>query len=361
MRVNSFPLIVADDVIASLRGVLDRFARISLALLPTPLHRLERLSAYLHGPELWIKRDDLTGLGAGGNKVRKLEWVVGDAVRVGADTLVTIGAVQSNHMRQTAAAAARAGLGCRLVLERWVTSAGADDVGNPLLARLMGADMRILDGAFLPGEGEEPNARLEQSAEELRAAGRVPYVIPRGASDHPLGGLGYAACAVEIAAQADASCTPDAIVLATSSGSTQAGLIAGLAALGARTPVVGIEVNADIGMTRSIVERLTTSTAEQLGIDAALDPRAHVLEGYAGEAYGVPSPETLEAIRLMGRLEGIVLDPVYEGKALAGLIGLVRTGALADCERILFVHLGGDPAIHAYGAALVQGAAKEVA
>jgi 1-aminocyclopropane-1-carboxylate deaminase len=331
--------------------------RVRLALLPTPVHLLQRLSEHVGGPQVWIKRDDLTGLGAGGNKVRKLEWLLGDALEQGADTLVTIGAVQSNHTRQTVAAAVRGGLRCTLLQERWVDAPGAADdrVGNILLSRLMGADVRVMEGAFRPGAGEEPNARLDAVADELRQAGRVPYVIPRGASDHPLGALGYASCAREIAEQArELDGGFGCVVHATSSGSTQAGLVAGFVALDSDIHVIGIEVNADAAMTRRIVRRLAADTAHRLDGDvAAARAAVDVREGFAGPAYGVPARETVQAIRLVAELEGIVLDPVYEGKAMAGLIALIRAGALREHRRVLFMHLGGDPAIHAYGDVLL--------
>ena len=320
----------------------ESFERFALAHLPTPIEPLKRLSAYLGGPEIWIKRDDCTGLAVGGNKTRKLEFLLPDAFAMGADTLVTIGGIQSNHTRQTAAAAARAGLRCVLVQERWVNwpNASYETVGNILLSRVLGADIEIG-----PGSIAAAGAHLAAAAERVRSRGGRPYVIPSGASDHALGGLGYVRCAQEILEQSQAAALRFSVIVhATSSGSTQAGLIVGLAAGGASCQVIGIEVDAAPDVVKQTVARIARRTAELIGLERQItDSDVHVETGYAGKAYGIPSPETVEAIRLVGRLEGILLDPVYEGKAMAGLIDLVRQRRFAQSEQVLFMHLGASP------------------
>ena len=327
---------------------IESFERFALAHLPTPIEPLNRLSAYLGGSEIWIKRDDCTGLALGGNKTRKLEYLLPDALAKGADTLVTIGGIQSNHTRQTAAAAARAGLHCVLVQERWVDwpNANYESVGNILLSRILGAKIEIVAGSVAA-----VSENLAAAAEHVRFRGGRPYVIPSGASDHPLGGLGYVWCAQEILQQGEENGLHfSAIVHATSSGSTQAGLVVGLIALGATCRVIGIEVDAAPEVVRSTVLKIARSTAELIGVGHEVSDNAiHVETGYAGKAYGIPSPQTVEAIRLVGRLEGILLDPVYEGKAMAGLIDMVRQRRFAPADKILFMHLGGIPALHAYG------------
>ncbi len=331
---------------------LDNFERLGLAFLPTPLHPLKRLSAELGGPEIWIKRDDCTGLAAGGNKTRKLEYLVADAVRSGADTLVTIGGVQSNHTRQTAAAAAAVGLDCVLVQERWAEweNTHYEKVGNLLFSRILGADIEVLDDSFLKDGGLAPRASLRNAAERLRRAGRSPYIVPGGASDHRLGGLGYVNCALEIYhQQKDLDIQFDYLIHATSSGSTQAGLIVGFHTLNVPIQVIGIDVNAALHETSSVVSKITEETLELLDVNEAMAKDAIHIEGdYAGPAYGVPDDPTIEAIRLVGRLEGVLLEPVYEGKSMAALIDIVRRGLIAPSSKILFVHLGGIPALHAY-------------
>jgi 1-aminocyclopropane-1-carboxylate deaminase len=310
---------------------------------------LKRLSAYLHGPEIWVKRDDCTGLAGGGNKTRKLEYLLPDALAHGADTLVTIGGIQSNHTRQTAAAAARAGLRSVLVLERWVNwpDENYERVGNILLSRLLGAHIDIA-----PGSVTSESANLANAAERIRSRGGLPYVIPSGASDHPLGGLGYVRCAEEIVQQSGQNGLRfSTVVHATSSGSTQAGLIVGFAALGSTCRVIGIDVNAAAENTRSTVLRIARSTAALVGAILEISEEdVQIAASYAGESYGVPSPQTVEAIQLVGRLEGILLDPVYEGKAMSGLIDMIRRQQFASTDQILFLHLGGTPAVHAYEA-----------
>jgi 1-aminocyclopropane-1-carboxylate deaminase len=328
---------------------LERFPRIRLAFLPTPLQRLERLSAYLGGPEIWIKRDDCTGLAVGGNKTRKLEFVVADALAQGADTVVTVGGIQSNHTRQTAAAAAVAGLRCELVLRHWVdwNDPTYERVGNIFLSRLLGAHITIIPGNTRVGIAEPA---FTEVMERVRSHGGRPYPIPAGASDHPLGGLGYVNCAQEILMQMqEQDVHIDAIVHASSSGSTQAGLVAGFHANDAALWVIGIDVDGEASELRATVLRIAHATEELLGVSHPLpDGLVDVRSGYAGPAYGQPTDETLAAIKLVAQLEGILLDPVYEGKGMAGLIDLVQRGEFKRTERVLFVHLGGSPALHAY-------------
>jgi 1-aminocyclopropane-1-carboxylate deaminase len=328
---------------------LERFERFPLAQLPTPLEPLKRLTAYLGGPSIWIKRDDCTGLAGGGNKTRKLEYLLPDALARRADTLVTIGGIQSNHTRQTAGAAARAGLKALLVLEHWVSWPGKeyDHVGNILLSRMLGAEIEIAPGG---GAVSSASANLAAAAERVRSRGGTPYVIPSGASDHPLGGLGYVRCAQEILEQSEENDIRfSAILHATSSGSTQAGLIVGLADFGSPCRVIGVDVDATPDATRSTVLRVARRTAELVDTKHQIaDDDVQVAAGYAGDAYGLPTREATDAMRLVGQLEGLLLDPVYEAKAMAGLIDMVRRRQFESSQQILFLHLGGTPAVHAY-------------
>ncbi|MBB5808521.1 1-aminocyclopropane-1-carboxylate deaminase [Saccharothrix ecbatanensis] len=326
---------------------LDDFARFPLTFGPSPVHELERLSRHLGGARVWAKREDCnSGLAFGGNKTRKLEYLVADALATGCDTLVSIGGVQSNHTRQVAAAAARAGLKCVLVQESWVDWPDAvyDRVGNILLSRLMGADVRLVEADF--GIGVKP--AWEQAIEDVRAAGGTPYAIPAGASDHPLGGLGFAGWAVEVERQeALLGVRFDTVVVCSVTGSTQAGMVAGFAGSG-RT-IIGIDASAEPCDTRDQVLRIAKNTADLLGVevtdaDVILDDRFH--EGI----YGVPGESTLDAMRLGASLEGMITDPVYEGKSLAGLIELVSTGEIPRDSNVLYAHLGGQPALNAYSA-----------
>ncbi|MFQ5772976.1 MAG: D-cysteine desulfhydrase [Kiloniellaceae bacterium] len=324
-----------------------RHPRVHLAHLPTPLEPLERLSRHLCGPRLFIKRDDCTGLALGGNKTRKLEFLMGEALAEGADTILTAGGVQSNHVRQAAAAAARLGLAAELVLTRNVPWKGPDydETGNIQLDRLLGARLHVHPA------GTDRDAAMHRLAESLRAQGRRPYIVPVGGSN-PTGALGYADAAQELALQAqDMGVDFDYVVLASSSGGTQAGLVAGLAAIGHPARVVGIDVDADPEGVAATVQALCAATAERLAPRAAPGPHAiEVRGGYAGPAYGLPSEEMKQAVELLARLEGIVLDPVYTGKAMAGLIGLIRQGRFRATDRIVFLHSGGAPALFAYRA-----------
>lgn len=323
---------------------LARFPRRRYTPGFTPLEPLPRLSAALGGPDIWIKRDDLLGLAAGGNKTRKLEFLVADALARGADTLITVGAPQSNHCRLTLAAAAKEGLKCRLIIEERVPgSYAADALGNNLLFDLMGvAALRVVPlGADLAAE-------MEKDAAEVRAAGGTPYVIVGGGSN-PLGALGYAACAAEIMAQSfDQGVAFDRIIVASGSAGTHSGLLAGLVALNAGIPVTGINVRRPRAEQEGNVHRLAVATAELLGTPAPAASDVVCLADWVGPGYSLPTPEMVEAVRMLAAVEGILLDPVYSGKAMAGLIALVRDGAIKAGEKLLFLHTGGSPSLHAY-------------
>ena len=324
---------------------LARFPRVKLAHLPTPLEPMPSLSRALGGPTLWIKRDDCTGLGTGGNKTRKLEFLLGEALARGADTLVTQGAVQTNHGRQTAAAAARLGLRCVILLEHRVQTDDPDYLrnGNVLLDRLFGAELRELPA------GTDMNAALEPVGEEIRRAGGKPYLIPGGGSNE-VGAIGYAACALELVAQAnEMGLKIDHLVHATGSAGTQAGLVAGLAAMHAGIPVLGIGVRAPRERQEANVHALACRVAERLGVKGGVDRAAVVANcDYVGEGYGIPTPAMVEAVQLFARHEGILLDPVYTGKGAAGLIDLVRKGFFAKDENVVFLHTGGSAGLFAY-------------
>ena len=327
------------------------FPRYPLLFGPSPVHPLERLTAHLGGPGIWAKREDCnSGLAFGGNKTRKLEYLVPDALAQGADTLVSIGGVQSNHTRQVAAVAAKLGLKARLVQESWVDWPDSvnDRVGNILLSRIMGADVRLVAEGF----GIGIKSSWEQALEEVRAAGGTPYAIPAGASDHRLGGLGFANWAYEVQQQeAELGLFFDTIIVCSVTGSTQAGMIAGFAGQDRPRRVIGIDASAQIAETRAQVEKIARNTAELIGLGRDLrDDEITVLEGWAGDYYGIPVRSTLDAIRLTGRLEGMIIDPVYEGKSMAGLIDLVRTGRIGPASTVLYAHLGGQPALNAYSA-----------
>jgi 1-aminocyclopropane-1-carboxylate deaminase len=330
---------------------LSDFPRYPLMFGPSPVHPLERLSAHLGGATIWAKREDCnSGLAYGGNKTRKLEYLVPDALAQGADTLVSIGGVQSNHTRQVAAVAAKLGLAARLVQENWVNWPDAvnDRVGNILLSRIMGADVRLVDEGF----GIGVKTSWEQALDDVRSAGGKPYAIPAGASDHRLGGLGFANWAYEVQQQEQQlGVFFDTIVVCSVTGSTQAGMIAGFAGTDRPRRVLGIDASAKLEETRAQVEKIARNTAELIGLGRELrDDEITVLPGWAGDFYGIPVQSTLDAIRLAGRLEGMIIDPVYEGKSMAGLIDLIRTGQIARDSTVLYAHLGGQPALNAYSA-----------
>ena len=333
--------------------------RHQLTFGPSPVHPLRRLTAHLGGAEIWAKRDDCnSGLAFGGNKTRKLEYLVPEALAQGADTLVSIGGYQSNHTRQVAAVAAHLGLGCVLVQERWVDWPDPlnDRVGNIMLSRIMGADVRLDPAGF----GIEFKESWENALEDVRRRGGTPYAIPAGASDHPLGGLGFANWAHEVAQQEEElGVFFDTIVVCTVTGSTHAGMIAGFAALedagGRPRRVLGIDASATLDQTRDQVARIARVTAEKIGLGRDLrDDEITVLDGWAGEVYGVPVQSTLDAIRLTGQLEGVILDPVYEGKSMAGLVDLVRTGDIGPDSTVLYAHLGGQLALNAYSSLFTE-------
>ena len=332
---------------------LDRFPRQSLLFGPSPLQPLKRLSAHLGGQvEIWAKREDCnSGLAFGGNKVRKLEYLAADAIAQGSDTLVSIGGVQSNHTRAVAATAAHLGMKAVLVQEHWVDWPDAvyDKVGNILLSRLMGADVRLVSDGF--DIGIRPS--WEQALESVKAAGGKPYAIPAGASDHPLGGLGFAGWAMEVERQErELDLFFDTIITCSVTGSTQAGMIAGFAAQDRPRSVIGIDASATVLKTWDQIARIARATADLIGLGRDLHDEEIVLEdGYHGGIYGVPDQPTKDAIRLVARLEGMITDPVYEGKSMAGLIDLVRTGAIPAGSRVLYAHLGGQPAINGYAGA----------
>jgi L-cysteate sulfo-lyase len=324
---------------------LGRFPRIRLGQLPTPLEPMKRLTEALGGPRLWVKRDDCTGLSTGGNKTRKLEFLMADALRQKADTVLTQGATQSNHARQTAAAAAKLGLACHILLE---DRTGFNDDpyrlnGNVLLDRLHGASISARPG------GADMAAEMEKAAETLRAKGRRPYIIPGGGSN-PVGALGYANCAQEILAQfGDLGLAPAAIVHGTGSAGTQAGLVAGLVASNSRVPVLGISVRAPKEKQEASVLALAKRTADHLGLGDIMRPEHISANGdYVGAGYGLPTPGMVDAVRMLAELEGILLDPVYSGKAMAGLIDLVRKGYFKADSDVIFLHTGGAAALFGY-------------
>lgn len=328
---------------------LARFPRIHLAHLPTPLEPMPRLSEALGGPEIWIKRDDCTGLSTGGNKTRKLEFLMAEAVAQGADTVMTQGATQSNHARQTAAFAAKLGLACHILLE---DRTGFNDSdyranGNVLLDDLHGASREER------GPGLDMNAEMEAVAEQWRAKGKKVYAIPGGGSN-PTGALGYVNCAYELVGQAnDRSLKIDRIVTATGSAGTQAGLIVGLKAIHAGIPLQGFGVRAPKEKQEENVFKLAQATAEKIGAAGCVAREDVVADcNYVGQGYGLPREDTLEAIRMFASLEGILLDPVYSGKAAAGLIDWARKGRFAKGERVVFIHTGGAAGLFGYAGRL---------
>jgi 1-aminocyclopropane-1-carboxylate deaminase len=329
---------------------IERFERVPLLFGASPVHRLERLSEHLGGAvDIWAKREDCnSGLAYGGNKVRKLEYLAADAVAQGCDTLVSIGGVQSNHTRQVAAVAARLGLRCVLVQEHWVDWPDVvyDKVGNILLSRIMDADVRLDPSGF----DIAIRRSWEDALASVEASGGKPYAIPAGASDHPLGGLGFARWANEVAAQErELGVFFDTVVVCSVTGSTQAGMIAGFAAQETDRAVLGIDGSATVEQTWAQIARIARATAAAIELGRQLDDSEIVLldEWHAG-TYGIPDEKTIDAIRLCARLEGMLTDPVYEGKSMAALIDLVRSGRIAPGSRVLYAHLGGQPALNAY-------------
>jgi 1-aminocyclopropane-1-carboxylate deaminase len=331
------------------------FERFPLLFGQSPLHRLDRLTRHLGGAAIWAKREDCnSGIAYGGNKTRKLEYLVADALAKGCDTLVSIGGVQSNHTRQVAAVAARVGLKCVLIQESWVDWPDSvyDKVGNILISRLVGADVRLVHAEFGIGFKES----WERTLRDIEAFGGRPYAIPAGASDHPLGGLGFANWAYEVAEQEhQLDVFFDTIVVCSVTGSTQAGMVAGFAALGEAGDrprrIIGIDASAKAAQTREQVGRIARDTAKLIGLERELtDDEIHLDERYHAGTYGVPDAVTLDAMRVAARTEGMVTDPVYEGKSMAGLIDLVTRGEIPPSATVLYAHLGGQPALNAYSA-----------
>lgn len=330
---------------------LSDFPRHPLTFGPSPIHPLDRLTAHLGGARVWAKREDVnSGLAFGGNKTRKLEYLIPDALAQGADTLVSIGGYQSNHTRQVAAVAAHLGLKAVLVQENWVDWPDAlnDRVGNIQLSRIMGADVRLDPAGF--GVGFKPS--WERAIDSVIESGGTPYAIPAGASDHRLGGLGFANWAVEVEQQErELGVFFDTIVVCSVTGSTHAGMIAGFAGQDRPRRVIGIDASAKLQETRDQVERIARNTAALIGLDRELRAdEITVLEGWAGDLYGIPVESTLDAIRLTGSLEGVIIDPVYEGKSMAGLIDLVASKDIPADSNVLYAHLGGQMALNAYSA-----------
>jgi len=324
---------------------LDRFPRIELCHAPTPLEFMPRLTQHLGGPQIWIKRDDCTGMALGGNKARKLEFLLGDALQQGADHVVTLGALQSNHVRQTAAAAAHLGLACTVLLEHRHPNPDSDYLhnGNVLLDVLLGAEI-----VYRPG-GTDMAAALTQMGDQLRAKGRRPYLIPSGGSN-PVGTLGYVKAAQELLQQAqEKSLRLDHIVVASGSAGTQAGLAVGVAAQTSTVAVQGFAVSQAAHLQHARVSALAIATAQWIGNLPALSPEAiRVNSDYLGGGYSIPTPAMVEAVQQVAKLEGILLDPVYTGKAMAGLMDWVRRGHYRANENIVFVHTGGQAGLFGF-------------
>lgn len=320
--------------------LLGKLPRVKLAHLPTPLEELSTFTKILGGPRIFIKRDDCTGLAMGGNKVRKLEFLLGDARAQGAEILITEGGVQSNHCRQTVAAARQCGMECVLVLH---SSGKPDMTGNLLLDQILGARIVLVE------KGEERKAAMERIARELRAEGKSPYIIPTGGSNG-IGAIGYANVVHEIETQANAQGIPfDAFVVASGSGGTQGGLILGAKLLHTQAKIVGISDGAPKDSLTEKVLEVAREAADYLQIPLIFtQEEVIVYDDYAKEGYGVPNQGMIDAVRLLARTEGILLDPVYSGKAMAGLIDLVRKGIFTKDQVVLFIHTGGIPALFAY-------------
>ncbi len=332
---------------------LAEIDRVPLLFGPSPVHRLERLEQELGGQvELWAKREDCnSGLAYGGNKVRKLEYLAAEALAEGCDTLVSIGGVQSNHTRQVAAVAARLGLGCVLVQEHWVEWPDAvyDKIGNIMLSRIMGAEVRLDAAGFDIGF----RVSWQQALADVEARGGKPYAIPAGASDHPLGGLGFARWAFEVEEQErELGLFFDTVVVCSVTGSTQAGMVAGFAGQERPRRVLGIDGSATAEQTWDQIARIARRTAELIELGRELrDDEIVLLDEWHAGIYGIPDAKTIEAIRLCARLEGMLTDPVYEGKSMAALIDLVRDGRIEPGSRVLYAHLGGQPALNGYSGA----------
>lgn len=329
---------------------LHKFPRHTLTFGPTPIQPLARLSAHLGGEvQLYAKREDCnSGLAFGGNKTRKLEYLIPDALAQGCDTLVSIGGIQSNQTRQVAAVAAHLGLKCLLVQEDWVNYSDAvyDRVGNIQMSRILGADVRLVSDGFDIGIRRS----WQEALQEVRDSGGKPYPIPAGCSEHPLGGLGFVGFAEEVRQQeAELGFKFDYVVVCSVTGSTQAGMMVGFAADGRADRVIGIDASAKPQQTREQILRIARNTAQRVELGRDITEKDLVLDTrYGGPEYGLPSEGTLEAIRLCARLEGVLTDPVYEGKSMHGMIDLVRRGEFPAGSKVLYAHLGGGPALSAY-------------
>ncbi|QEN85164.1 1-aminocyclopropane-1-carboxylate deaminase [Labrys sp. KNU-23] len=331
-------------------SLLEKFERYPLTFGPTPIEHLPRLTKALGGKvQIYAKRDDCnSGLAMGGNKLRKLEYIVPDAIASGADTLVSIGGVQSNHTRMVAATAAKIGMKCVVIQEKWVPHYDAvyDRVGNILMTRLMGADCRLVDDGFDIGIRKS----WQDAIQSVEAAGGKPYPIPAGASVHKFGALGYVGFAEEVAKQeTELGFKFDYVVVCVVTGSTQGGMIVGFAAQGRADRVIGIDASGTLEQTRAQVRTIVDNTAELVGLGRKIGEHEIIINpDYAYPAYGVPSEETNEAIRLAACTEAMMTDPVYEGKSMQGLIDLTRKGFFPDGSRVLYAHLGGAPALNGY-------------
>lgn len=324
---------------------LSDFPRAKLAHLPTPLEHLPRLTKHLGGPDIYVKRDDCTGLATGGNKTRKLEFSMGDALAKGADTIITVGAIQSNHVRQTAAAACKLGLACEVMLEHRVTkpSNTYSNSGNVFLDRIFGANLREYPA------GTDFDAAMREISDEVRAEGGTPYYIPGGASNS-VGALGYVDCGIELLHQLDEQALRiDHIVSATGSAGTHAGLVVGLRGSGSELPILGIGVNAPQDVQEERVFKLAVETAELVSAPGCVLREDIVADcSYIGAGYGVPTDGMNEAVLMLARFEGLLFDPVYSGKALAGMIDYVRQGRFKKGQKIVFLHTGGSAGLFAY-------------
>lgn len=331
---------------------LVRFPRRRYTAFFTPIEKLEHLTAWLQGPGIYIKRDDLLGLAAGGNKTRKLEFLVADALTAGADTLITCGALQSNHCRLTLAAAVKEGLKCRLILEERVAgSYRRDALGNNLLYHLLGAE-----NIKVVASGTNLVQEMQAAADELVKQGRKPYIIPGGGSN-AIGATGYAACAQEILAQTfEQGLNINYVVCTSGSAGTQAGLVTGFYGCSSTIPVIGISISKAKAAQENAVLTLARETAARLGLKEEIPHEAVVcLDGYVGPGYSLPTAEMVAAVKLLARTEGILLDPVYTGKAMAGLLDLIQRGYFRQDENVLFLHTGGSPALYAYADVLELG------
>lgn len=336
---------LTESLCKELSVTLAKFPRVRLGHLPTPLEPMDRLSEMLGGPRLWVKRDDCTGLSSGGNKTRKLEYLMADAATKGADTIITQGATQSNHARQTTAAAAKMGMDCHILLEDRTGSNDDSYIlnGNVLLDRLHGASVSKRAG------GTDMNAEMEAMAEQLRQDGKKPYIIPGGGSN-AIGALGYVNCARELAEQATAiGLEVDALVHATGSSGTQAGLVAGLASIQSEIHLLGIGVRAPQEKQEQMVFDLAQKTADHMGTGLKIersDVRANC--DYVGPGYGLPTDGMIEAVKLLAQTEGLLFDPVYSGKGLDGLIDQVKKGYFDGMTDVVFLHTGGSVALFGY-------------